>query len=45
MNNIQLNITNKIERNDGENGYRIIEINVTDPSENTYAVVTPVKMK
>jgi hypothetical protein len=45
MNNIQLNITNKIERNDGENEYRVIEINVTDPSENSFAVVTPVKMK
>jgi hypothetical protein len=45
MNNIQLNISNKIERNEEESGYQIIEINVTDPSENTFAVVTPVKMK
>ncbi|WP_263297643.1 hypothetical protein [Neobacillus bataviensis] len=33
----------KNELNDGENGYKIIEINVSDPSENLFAVVTPIK--
>ncbi|WP_285858282.1 hypothetical protein [Neobacillus niacini] len=29
----------------GEGTIKIIEWNVTDPAESTYAVVTPVKMK
>lgn len=38
-------LTTKNEGIHGGNGYKIIEINVTDPSENSYAVVTPIKMK
>jgi hypothetical protein len=46
MNNQQLTIsTTKSEYNDGGTGYKIIEFNVTDPTENLFAVVTPVKMK
>jgi hypothetical protein len=43
MKDIQL--TTKNDGNHGGNGYKIIEINVSDPSENTFAVVTPIKMK
>jgi len=43
MKDIQLTIKN--EGSNGGNGYKIIEINVSDPSENTFAVVTPIKMK
>ncbi|WP_165979031.1 hypothetical protein [Bacillus sp. 7884-1] len=35
----------KIESNIGGNGFKVIEINVTDPSENSFAVVTPVQLK
>jgi hypothetical protein len=44
MNN-NLILTTKNELNDGGNGFKIIEINVTDPTENLFAVVTPIKMK
>jgi hypothetical protein len=44
MNNNQ-NLTSKREQIDGGNGFKIIEINVSDPSENLFALVTPVKMK
>lgn len=43
MNNIQINITGKNEYKDGESGYKIIEFNVSDPTESLFAVVTPVK--
>ena len=43
MKDIQLTINN--EGSNGGSGYKIIEINVSDPSENTFAVVTPIKMK
>jgi hypothetical protein len=26
-------------------GYKVIEVNVTEPTENVYAVVTPVKIR
>lgn len=45
MNNDTIKQSTKIESNVGGNGYKVIEINVTDPSENLFAVVTPVKMK
>jgi hypothetical protein len=45
MNNDVVKQSTKIESNVGGNGYKVIEINVTDPSENSFAVVTPVKMK
>ncbi|MFP7300231.1 hypothetical protein [Neobacillus niacini] len=45
MNNDVLKESTKIESNACENGYKVIEINVTDPSENSFAVVTPVQLK
>lgn len=42
MNN-HLIITSKSERKSGGNGYKVVEINITDPSDNLFAVVTPVK--
>ncbi|NHC43511.1 hypothetical protein G6549_27085 [Bacillus sp. MM2020_1] len=46
MNNHPLIIkTTKNETNDGSNGYKVVEINVTDPTENLFAVVAPIKMK
>ncbi|MBV7509379.1 hypothetical protein KW850_29840 [Bacillus sp. sid0103] len=46
MNNHHLKITTtKNEYNNGGTGYKVIEINVTDPSENLFAVVAPIKMK
>jgi hypothetical protein len=45
MNNDVMKQSTKIESNAGGNGYKVIEINITDPSENLFAVVTPVKMK
>ncbi|MFD0824649.1 hypothetical protein ACT8ZR_03165 [Neobacillus sp. M.A.Huq-85] len=45
MNNTQLIIPAKNECKDGKNGYKVIEFNVSDPSENLFAVVTPVKKK
>jgi hypothetical protein len=45
MNNDVIKLSTKIESNAGGTGYKVIEINVTDPSENLFAVVTPVKMK
>ena len=44
MNNNQ-NLSSKREQIDGGNGFKIIEINISDPSENLFALVTPVKMK
>ncbi|MEH7544209.1 hypothetical protein FB550_101235 [Neobacillus bataviensis] len=43
MNNNQLIITKKNEYKGGGNGYKIIEFNVSDPAENLFAVVTPIK--
>jgi len=43
MNNIQFITSKENECKDGGNGYKIIEINVSDPSENLFAVVTPIK--
>lgn len=43
MNNIQLVTTKQSECKDGNNGYKIIEVNIKDPAENLFAVVTPVK--
>lgn len=42
MNNHEI-ILSTNERNAEGNGFKIIEINMTDPSENLFAVVTPVK--
>ncbi|MDQ6597719.1 hypothetical protein [Bacillus salipaludis] len=43
MNKTQLIIPAKNMCKDGKNGYKVIEFNVSDPSENLFAVVTPVK--
>lgn len=43
MNNNHIIVTRKNECKDGDNGYKIIEFNVSDPSENLFAVVTPIK--
>ncbi|MGX6443480.1 hypothetical protein ACWM35_09700 [Neobacillus sp. K501] len=42
MNNYPI-ILSSNEPNAEGNGYKIIEINVSDPIENVYAVVTPVQ--
>ena len=43
MKNIQIMTTKQNECKDGEDGYKIIEMNMKDPAESLYAVVTPVK--
>lgn len=44
MNNSQVLTPIKNEGKDlGNGGFKIVEINVTDPSENLFAVCTPVK--
>ncbi|WP_462411666.1 hypothetical protein [Neobacillus sp. Marseille-QA0830] len=43
MNNNQLPIIRKTETKEAGNGYKIVKMNVSDPSENLFAVVTPVK--
>lgn len=43
MESIQLQSTRKNELKKGENGFKIIEFNVSDPAESLFAVVTPVK--
>ncbi|WP_442600129.1 hypothetical protein [Neobacillus sp. D3-1R] len=45
MTNNQANIIIKNENINSGSGNRIIEWNVSDPTESLYAVVTPVKMK
>lgn len=45
MTNNQVTIVRKDENNIGGSGNRIIEWNVSDPTESLYAVVTPIKMK
>ncbi|MFS0864728.1 hypothetical protein [Fredinandcohnia sp. 179-A 10B2 NHS] len=44
MNNNQVNTTTKISSSTVE-GYKVIEVNLKNQFENTYAVVTPVKLK
>lgn len=43
MENIQVKSSSKNELKNGGNGYKIIEFNVSDPAENVFAVVSPVK--
>ncbi len=43
MNNHQITIIRKDESKTEESGYKIIQVNVSDPSENLFAVVTPIK--
>lgn len=42
MNNYPIILSSNEPNNDGS-GYKIIEINISDPIENVYAVVTPVQ--
>ncbi|GIN84423.1 hypothetical protein J6TS2_08090 [Heyndrickxia sporothermodurans] len=43
MGNIQLKTSRKNECKDEKNGYKIIEVNVSDPTDSLFAVVTPIK--
>ncbi|WP_187373182.1 hypothetical protein [Bacillus rubiinfantis] len=43
MKNVQLDITKISECKDGENGYKILEWTVSDPAEELYTIVTPIK--
>ncbi|MGE8206819.1 hypothetical protein ACQKP0_20105 [Heyndrickxia sp. NPDC080065] len=43
MEDIQLKTSRKNECKEGENGYKIIELNVSDPTESLFAIVTPIK--
>ena len=45
MNNIQVIKSSECEKKGKEMGYKVIEINLTFPGENLYAVCTPIKMK
>jgi hypothetical protein len=45
MNNNTLIKTSKNEINNGGTGFKVIEINVTDPAQSLFSVVTPIKMK
>ncbi|WP_257000294.1 hypothetical protein [Neobacillus jeddahensis] len=42
MNN-QVMTSRKNDNKDGGNGYKIIEFNVSDPTESLFSVVTPIK--
>ncbi|MCM3161484.1 MULTISPECIES: hypothetical protein [Bacillaceae] len=42
MNNQQTTISIKNDYKDGGNGYKVIEVNISNTSDNLYAVVTPV---
>ncbi|MEH7440527.1 hypothetical protein V7182_24055 [Neobacillus drentensis] len=39
----QLIVSTKSEYKEGDNGYKIIECNVSDPTESLFSVVTPIK--
>ncbi|QQZ07666.1 hypothetical protein [Heyndrickxia vini] len=43
MGNIQLKTSKNNESKNGTNGYKIIEVNVSDPTDSLFAVVTPIK--
>ena len=43
MKDFQLKITRNNEGKDGNNGFKVIEVNVSNPTESLYAVVTPIK--
>lgn len=45
MNNNTLIKNSKNETNNVGTGYKIIEINVTDPAQSLFSIVTPIKMK
>ncbi|WP_165786642.1 hypothetical protein [Heyndrickxia camelliae] len=43
MEDMKLRISRTNESKDGKNGYKIIEVKVTDPTESLFSVVTPIK--
>lgn len=43
MKDIQLKISRENASKDGKNGYKIIEVKVSDPTESLFSVVTPIK--
>ncbi|MHC0035379.1 hypothetical protein [Pseudoneobacillus sp. C159] len=45
MTNNEMTIVRNIEDQNGTGDMKIIEWNVSDPTDSLYAVVTPVKMK
>ncbi|HYK72907.1 MAG TPA: hypothetical protein VEV44_07220 [Pseudoneobacillus sp.] len=45
MSNNEIKIVREIENHNEGNEMKIIEWNVTDPTESLYAVVTPIKIK
>jgi transcription antitermination factor NusA-like protein len=45
MNQEQVTIVREVADKNGGEGIKIIEWNVSDPTESLYAVVTPVKIK
>lgn len=45
MNSNPIIKTSKTETTTNGTGFKIIEINVTDPAQSLFSVVTPIKMK
>jgi hypothetical protein len=45
MNNIQVIKSSESEKKGKEMGYKVIEMNLSFPAENLYAVCTPIKVK
>ena len=43
MKDIQMRISRTNESKDGKNGYKVIEVKVSDPTESLFSVVTPIK--
>jgi len=43
MEDIKLKISRTNESKDGNSGYKIIEVKVSDPTESLFSVVTPIK--
>ncbi|WP_175639181.1 hypothetical protein [Metabacillus schmidteae] len=43
MSNYQIKLPIKEELKGGNTGYKVIEVNVSNSTDNLYAVVTPVK--
>lgn len=43
MDRNQLIVSTKSENKEGDTGYKIIEFNVSDPTESLFSIVTPIK--
>lgn len=43
MNDIHIISTKMNESKEADNGYKIIEVNISDPAESLFSVVTPIK--